>query len=183
MKKVLFVTSRDEKVKEANEYGKEHGIEFEKFTFDSPELRDDDVVEVAKDKAKKAFAVAGKPLIVEDAGMFIDALNGFPGTYSAWVYKKIGNAGLLKLLEGEENRKACMRACIVHYNGKDLSPFLGEVRGVVPKQEMGTEGFGFDPIFIPEGCEKTFAQDFGLKQKMSHRKRAVRKFCDWYSEL
>jgi XTP/dITP diphosphohydrolase len=88
---------------------------------------------------------------VEDAGLFIDALSGFPGPYAAYAYKTIHNSGIVKLLEGVEDRKATFRSVISYYDGNTQAPvsFIGESRGeitTVERRAQGKGGFGFDPI-------------------------------------
>jgi XTP/dITP diphosphohydrolase len=123
---------------------------------------------------------------VEDAGLFIEALKGFPGPYAAYAYQTIGNNGLLKLLENVENRKAVFRSAIAYCDSEAEAPvvFEGEAEGEITVDERigsGKSGFGFDPIFRPSGSEKAFAE-MTLEEKngFSHRAKAVLKFAEWY---
>ena len=136
--------------------------------------------EIAEGCALRAYSILRKPLFVEDSGLFVPALNGFPGAYSAWVLRKLGNEGILRLLEGK-NREAEFRCAIAFTEGKEVRLFTGEVKGRVSESIRGNGGFGYDPVFIPEGEEKTFAEEPSLKDPLSHRSRALQKFGEFLS--
>ncbi|MFH1835362.1 MAG: XTP/dITP diphosphatase [Methanobacteriota archaeon] len=177
----LFATGNKHKVSEANEIGGEFGVSFKQIECPYPELRSDSISEVAKEGARFVFNKIGKPVVVEDSGLFIQALDDFPGTYSAFVFSKIGNFGILKLMDDTSNRTAEFRSCIAFYDGKTLKSFVGSVKGDITEKPVGENGFGYDPLFIPNGCGKTFAEDQETKKKVSHRSKAVKKFLNWYS--
>jgi XTP/dITP diphosphohydrolase len=135
------------------------------------------------------FKRYGLPVIVEDAGLFVDALNGFPGPYAAYVYKTIGNKGLLKLMQNVEKRRAQFWSAIAYCDSEAKAPlvFEGEAEGEITVNErVGNDksGFGFDPIFQPDGSAKAFAE-MTLKEKngFSHRAKTVRKFAEWYKKF
>jgi XTP/dITP diphosphohydrolase len=125
-----------------------------------------------------------EPFIKDDSGLFIDALNGFPGVYSSYVQKSIGNEGILRLLEGTENRTAYFRTVIgLFVPGKGISLFSGECRGNISEEIRGKQGFGYDPIFIPDGETRTFAEmSLEEKNSISHRIRAIKGLVDFLSE-
>jgi len=119
-------------------------------------------------------------VFVEDAGLFIDALNGFPGPYSSYVYRTIGVEGVLKLVEGKSRGAAFVSVIALYHPGKGVRVFKGMCRGVIAQHPRGFSGFGFDPIFIPEGVGKTFAEmREDEKNKLSHRGEAARKLIEW----
>lgn len=177
-----FATSNPYKVSEANLVGKKYGIEFVQLQEDYPEIRDDDVRGVAEAGAKYIFYKVGEPIIVEDTGLFIEDLNGFPGPYSAFVFQRIGNEGILKLLTGSKNRRAEFVSAIGYCDIDGVQIFDGTVAGRIGTEITGTAGFGYDSIFIPEGGGTTFGQDPELKAKVSHRKKAFEKFCQFIDE-
>jgi len=110
---------------------------------------------------------------VEDAGLFIRALNGFPGPYSSFVYKTIGIRGILKLLNDVSDRTAFFKSVIGLWCNDHIEIFEGVVEGHITKEPRGAGGFGFDPIFIPKGCKKTFAEmSVDEKNLFSHRAKA-----------
>ena len=153
----------------------EKGIGVEHFQFDHREIRSDSLEEIARDAAEAAHKACGKPVFVEDTGLFIDSLNGFPGTYSAWALKKLGIDGILKLLKGKD-RNAYFEACIAYHDGERVSVFFGRCEGTIAEEPSGDSGFGYDPIFIPAGHSQTFAQSIGLKKDISHRYKSVLEF-------
>ncbi len=113
--------------------------------------------------------------IKDDSGLFINALLGFPGVYSAYVNRTLSCGGLLRLMEGMEDRSAVFRTVIgLNEPGKGLTLLSGECRGTILDREAGRNGFGFDPVFVPEGHDRTFAQmTTEEKNSLSHRIRAV----------
>jgi XTP/dITP diphosphohydrolase len=151
------------------------------------EIQSDSLMEIAQTSVIDAFNRCHLPLIVEDAGLFVDALKGFPGPYAAYTYKTISNPGLMKLMENVENRKATFRSAIAYYDEQSqLVCFEGESAGRISKDERwgaGKSGFGFDPIFEPSGRRKTFAEmALEKKNQVSHRANAIRKFAEWYKK-
>jgi len=181
MKTILFATSNPHKVREGNKIAREFGIRFEQINVDYPEIRDENIRKIAAEGVKFVFERIKKPVIVEDTGLFIDALNGFPGPYSAYVYKKIGCEGILKLLQDSDNRDAEFITAIGFKDSSTLRIFEGRISGTISNEKRGTAGFGYDPIFIPKSLDKTFAEDPEMKDRISHRRNAFYKFCQWFS--
>lgn len=142
------------------------------------EVQSDSLEEIAREKAKSAYAKVRKAVIVEDDGLYIDSLKGFPGQYSSFVFKTIGNTGILKLLDGLD-RQASFRSIIAFYDGKTLQIFEGKVSGSIANS-VAQGGWGYDPIFVPDGAGVTFAQLAGNKNDYSHRKRALDRFAEWF---
>ncbi len=117
------------------------------------------------------------PFIKDDSGLFIEELNGFPGVYSAYVQKTISNRGILRLMEGVDNRTATFRTVIGLWTpGQEIKLFSGKCDGTISFDHRGDYGFGYDPIFIPDGEQRTFAEmSTKEKNEMSHRIDAVKK--------
>jgi XTP/dITP diphosphohydrolase len=180
MEEIIFVTTNKGKLDEAEIIGKRFGIKFIPNDYDTRELQSMDPVEIAEDSARDAYEKIGKPLIVEDSGLFINTIGGFPGPFSAYVYKTIGLDGLLKSIENKAKRNAVMKSVVSYVDSETVKSFVGECKGIVPKDKRGTDGFGYDPVFIPENHDKTFAQDVDYKNKVSHRAKSLSLFCDWY---
>ncbi len=174
---VLFATSNENKVKEANKIGAEYGIKFKQVNLVYEEVRAESVRKVAEEGAKYVFSQIKRPIIVEDSGLFIDALNGFPGPYSAFAYHKIGSEGILKLMAGEKNRGAKFISAIGYADKNGVKVFEGEVEGLIVDSLRGDKGFGYDPIFQPIGFETTFAQDVKVKNQISHRRKSTQALC------
>jgi XTP/dITP diphosphohydrolase len=120
-----------------------------------------------------------KPLLVDDSGLFIEALNGFPGPYSSYVYKKIGVRGILKLMSGEVNRRACFKTAVATIIPPLEKVYTGETCGEITLEPRGEHGFGFDPIFIPENSKRTYAEmTLEEKNRISHRYKAYKKMVE-----
>lgn len=121
-------------------------------------------------------------MLVEDAGLHVDSLNGFPGVYSAYAFKTIGLAGILKMLGPSSSRGASFVSSVA-YCEPEGEPVLfeGSVKGTISRRPRGRRGFGFDPIFVPRGGTKTFGElTLEEKSSVSHRARSMRRFARWY---
>lgn len=179
MRKIVFATGNSDKFREVKEILEKKDIEIIQKDLDYPELQEDELEPIASYGARWTAEKLNMPVIVDDSGIFIHALNGFPGPYSAFVEKHLGNQKILKLMDGETNRDATFKSVIGYCEpGREPLVFTGEVEGKITHDERGTGGFGFDPIFEYHG--KTFAEiGDSEKNKVSHRQRALEKFYDW----
>ncbi|MBU4246596.1 MAG: RdgB/HAM1 family non-canonical purine NTP pyrophosphatase [Nanoarchaeota archaeon] len=180
---ILFVTGNKGKLDEIAQFLKNSGITLIHKHLDLVEPRSESLAEIAKEKAKDAQKTINVPFIVDDSGLFIDCLNGFPGTNSNWVFKKIGYPGILKLLEGKKERTAAFRCAVaLAIPGKEIMIFEGEEHGIIANEEQGIKGFGYDPIFIPDGSTKTWGEAPDIKNIHSHRQQAIEKLIKWIKE-
>ena len=174
--KLLVVTSNPNKAKEIRSYFRDLA-EVVHVCIECPEHRHEDVGEIAKEKAAYAFSQVKEPLIVDDTAFSIDVLHGFPGPFAAYVFNKLGNEGILKLMEGVENRRAHFETAIAYADSSGIRVFRGTISGnlVAPR---GREGFGYDPIFEYQG--RTLAE-FSIEEKsrISHRARALANLREW----
>jgi XTP/dITP diphosphohydrolase len=174
---VLFATSNKNKVAEAVAVLGACGVTVKHLQFGHREIRSENLEEIAREAAAAAYEAAGRrPVFVEDSGIFIKALNGFPGPYSAWVQKKLGNAGILHLMEGVTERTAVFEACIAYHDGRTVRAFHGSCMGSISEAARGSWGFGYDPIFVPAGHLQTFAENIELKNNLSHRYKSLLEF-------
>jgi len=184
---IFFATNNINKFNEARRVLAECKIAVGMLRVKTSEIQSESLEKIAEASATEAFKNCNLPIIVEDAGLFIEALKGFPGPYAAYVYKTIGNEGLLRLMEKVEKRKAKFQSVVAYYSAAVKSPicFQGEVIGEITKRERDNKcGFGFDPIFKPFDSNRTFAEMNMLeKNKYSHRAKALRLFAKWYKEL
>ena len=171
---IFFATGNKHKFAEAKAVLSD--VELKQHQFRHNEIRSDSLEEIARDAAEKAYRQCKAPVFVEDSGLFIPALNGFPGTYSSWVLEKIGLDGILRLMQGAENREARFEACIAYKEAYDVWVLHGSCHGSLTEEERGEGGFGYDPIFVPEGHEQTFAENITLKNKLSHRYKTLLEF-------
>jgi XTP/dITP diphosphohydrolase len=180
---VYFATRNVGKYAEAAQVAKGYGIRFKQLKLDKLEIQAVNLEEIAAYAARDAANETKRSVVVEDAGLFIDALEGFPGPYSAYVYKTIGYGGVLRLMNDKKNRSAHFQAVVAFCRpGKSPSCFSGIIDGIVGSKAKGNHGFGFDPIFMPKhGAGKTFAElTITEKNRFSHRAKAFSKFFRWF---
>ena len=169
-----FVTTNEGKFRELSHILEGRGIAIERLDRDYPELQADTLEEVVR----HALDVLGKKLddfIIDDSGMFVQALHGFPGVYSSHAFRTIGADGILRLLKGESNRVAQFETVLgLRRRGKNRI-VKGECLGTISQAPRGVSGFGFDPIFVPQGQKRTLAEmTADEKNAMSHRGNAAR---------
>jgi len=186
-KALTFVTSNRHKFKEAERIAKEHGVKLRWRNISYAEIQSDNLADIARVGSQLAAMFIRAPCFVEDAGLFIEALRGFPGPYSAYVFKTIGNDGILRLMEGVDNRAAEFRSVVGYCESFSNSPkiFEGRAKGTIALEVRGKGGFGYDPIFLPHGGDgRTFAEmSTDEKNELSHRGEAIRKLVKWYVEV
>lgn len=181
---VLFASSNPNKFSEASAILSGFGIRSEMFRCELEEIQSDSLAEIAARKAAGAAAACGggRHVIVEDGGLFIDALGGFPGPYSAYVYGTVGPRAVARLVPRGAPRSASFRSAVA-YSGPRLragtgarrrggggsgsgaghapapaaAVFEGRVDGAIASRPRGA-GWGYDPVFVPAGHRSTFAQ-------------------------
>ena len=131
---------------------------------------------IAKESEKRLANELKKPVVVEDSGLFIKALNDFPGTCSSYIHKRVGLKGILKLMENVEDRTCYYKSAVSYCEpGKEAVSFLGEEKGTIAEEIRGGNGFGHDPIFIPENNSKTYGEMQNCENLKRFRKIAVEK--------
>lgn len=171
--KLVFVSSNEGKIKEAEEA---LGIKLDIVRLKLEEIQSFNLEDIVRRKAEYAFKEVKKPLIVDDVGLFFDAWNGFPGPFIKYIEDIVGYEKVLRMLENEDNRDVLIRSTVGYHDGKKVHTFIGEVKGVFTRQAQGTDGWGFDPYFLPHGLNQTFAQmGPGGKSKISHRALSLQK--------
>ncbi|MDM7274918.1 MAG: XTP/dITP diphosphatase [Thermoprotei archaeon] len=173
--KLHVVTNNAKKGEEAVKILESLGVEAELVLLEKKEIQSEKLEEIALHSARTAYLTLRKPLVVDDSGLFIEDLNGFPGPYSSYVYKTIGVKGILKLMEGAPTRKACFKTALAVIIPPIEKVYVGETCGTITTEPRGTGGFGFDPIFVPEGEIRTYAEmSTEEKNKVSHRAKAYK---------
>jgi non-canonical purine NTP pyrophosphatase (RdgB/HAM1 family) len=168
---MIFVTSNHQKLKEFESI---LGIKLNHSDIDLDEIQSVEVEEVAVHKAKQAYELLKEPVIVEDTGLYFEELNGLPGALIKFFVKKLTLNQICSLIK--ENRKAMAITCIVFFDGQELKTFKGETKGEIASEPRGVNGFGWDPIFIPEGYSQTFAEITSEEKEYKFmRKEAIKK--------
>lgn len=167
----LFVTGNANKVREFEEILK---IKLNNKSIDLVEIQSTNVSDVTKHKVKEAFDKIGKPVIVEDTGLFIYDINDFPGALIKFYLRDLGCDGICRFHAGSYARAETV---IGYYNGNQMRLFKGVVKGTLAIEPKGTNGFGWDKIFIPNGQSKTYAEmTADEKNKYSMRRIALEEF-------
>ncbi|MGQ4911382.1 MAG: XTP/dITP diphosphatase [Candidatus Thorarchaeota archaeon] len=178
----VLVTQNQHKITELRPLFDKFGVSFDTTDIEKMEIRSEDVEVIAVAAAKHAHETLRRPVIVDDTGFYLDALNGFPGSYAAFALNTIGYKGILRLMEGVENRSARFVTAVAYCSEEVMKSFIGTMQGTIADHPTGSGGFGYDPIFIPESSQKTYAE-MGLEEKVriSHRTRAFTALLQWYS--
>lgn len=186
--KICFATNNLNKLREIEDkLGKAYDIislSYLGHTGELPETHDT-LEGNSLEKAQFIYNKYEVNCFADDTGLLVEALNGEPGVLSARYAGSSKSADdnmnlLLKNLDGESNRKAKFVTVISLILEGEIFQFTGEVHGHIATEKAGEKGFGYDPIFIPEGWRKTFAElDLGEKNKISHRGKAVSKLVEF----
>lgn len=150
--KPVLVTSNPGKLREAEEI---LGADLEREDVDLDEIQAVEVSKVVGAKSEAAYDELGRPVIVTDTGLYIEDFNGFPGALVRWMFERVGNEGIAELASGSE---AEAELVIGYHDGEQLKTFSGRVRGEIAEKPRGEKGFGWNPVFIPDGYEETFAE-------------------------
>ncbi|MGC8995928.1 MAG: XTP/dITP diphosphatase [Thermoplasmata archaeon] len=181
--KIRVVTHNKHKYDEYKLLFENENVETEWINMEYVEIQDNDIENIALYSLNILKDNVEEPYIMEDSGLFIESLNGFPGPYSSYVNKTIGNEGILKLMEGKKNRDAEFIAIIgLRINGENYL-FKGKTEGIISSKISGNKGFGYDPIFIPKEQNKTFAEmEIDEKNMYSHRMKAFKNLIRFLQE-
>ena len=178
--KIYFVTHNKGKYHEAYRIMEGYSVELYPLDIGKVEIQSDDVGEIALQAALNAYSRMRGPVVVDDTGLFISSLNGFPGPYAEYVYRTIGIDGLLKLMKDIYNRKAYFETAVAIVFPPWEKVFKERIEGKLIRSPKGSGGFGFDPIFMPNGLKKTFAEmTIEEKNMYSHRARAFHRLGKW----
>ena len=169
---IYFITSSKNKFQEV----KAMLFNVEQLEIDLPEIQEIDARKIIEAKLKAAFEHHKGAFIVEDTSLYLDCMNGLPGPLVKWFLKTIGNAGLYEITQTFHNTSAQAKTIIGYAKNSDETAFFeGVVEGVIVSPQ-GDDGFGWDPIFQPDGYKKTFAQMFQEeKNAISMRRVALDK--------
>ena len=160
MQEIVFVTHNPGKIASAQKTLK--NVKLSIFEYELDEPRSDDIEYISKMKVMEAYELVKKPCISLDCGFWIDALNGFPRAFVNFALETVRLEGILKLMEGIENRSCRFTECLSYYDGKELHQFAGKHEGLIAPAILGLETdekwSDLWYIYIPKGYEKTLAQ-------------------------
>lgn len=186
-----FITSNKIKLNIAKEVLNKYNINLKQRKFEFREIQSINLVEVALDKAKQVLSKTDRKFIIDDSGLYIKALNGFPGALLKTVHKTLGDEKLIKLMENEKNRNALFVNVLAFGDPKTrkLRTFLTEYPGMIARRAEGSRNIGWaiDRIFIPEYSNKTLAQLDDEEWKVFWKKFKNRlhyeKFGRWMNQI
>lgn len=172
---IAVVTTNDGKFKEFEAALHDESITLGRVSSGYPEIQADSLEEVVRFALEWLRVRVEGDLIIDDSGLFIEGLGGFPGVYSAYVERTIGLGGVLRLMEGCETRKAQFRTVVGYLHEASAHLVKGVCDGEIASGMKGHQGFGYDPIFIPSGDDRTFGEmTVSEKNGVSHRGNALR---------
>ena len=180
--RLYFATGNRNKFAEVKAILAGFGLTVHRLRTRKMEIQSSSLKEIASTAALQIAEVNRTPVLVEDTGLFIEVLSGFPGPYSSFVYRTIGNEGILRLMKGKRNRAAVFRSAVAFSpRPGDAHAFLAQTTGRVAARMRGAL-WGYDPIFEPDGeGGLTYAElPRSRKNQISHRSKAFRRFARWY---
>ena len=185
MNEIVFVTHNKGKIASASK--QLEGVNFRVFEYELEEPRSDDIKYISKYKVREAYKLVNKPCISLDCGFWIDALNGFPRAFVNFTLDTIGIEGILKLMEGKENRSCRFTECLSYYDGNELQQFMGKDEGTLSNKVLGndTDKKWSDLWYIyqPYGYDKTLAQmtdDERANRIKYDSVDSMKEFSKWY---
>lgn len=172
----VLVTGNPNKAEEARRIV---GWELETVAVELPEIQSLDLAEVLAAKGEEAWRRVGRPLVVEETGLEVDAMEGFPGPLVRWMLEAMGAEGIARaaraLAAPGEAPGVTARCLLLYVDGERRVTGEGTSRGTLVLPPRGDEGFGWDPVFLPEGERRTFGELPGeVKDRIGHRGRAWR---------
>lgn len=193
-KRIFYATTNAGKFDEIKRYAKwndstcsrhESSIEFKQFDQDLPEIQSINQEAIAIDKAEQAWKLLKEPVLVDDAGIYFDHYNEFPGTLSKFIFRGLGFEGLLKLVE-DDNRSTMRLYMIYKENEDEHHIFEGICKGKIVRPENfdSHPALPYDAIFKPDGSDKVLGQLRGTpeEKKYAHRLDALQKFLKWFKQ-
>lgn len=167
-----LVTGNPDKVREAERI---LGFRPDLVDVDLPEIQSLDIRQVLEAKAEEAWRRLGRPLVVEETGLYLDALGGFPGPLIRWMLAAVGPAGLARLAQALGDPRATARCLLLYRDAERTVVAEGRVDGALVAEPRGAAGFGWDVVFRPHDGELTFAElPPAEKDQTGHRGRAWR---------
>ena len=166
MRDAVFITGNQDKADYLSKYLGHH---VDHIKIDLDEIQSLDLRAVVRHKMLQAYAKVDRPVLVEDVALEFTALGRLPGTLIKWFLEELSFEELCRLVDGKD-RSATARCVFGYYDGAEEYYFEGSLRGCIPEKPTGTGGFGWDPIFIPEGYSVTRAELSGEDDKLTYLK-------------
>jgi len=155
MQKLTFITGNAGKAKYLSDY---FHAPVDHVKLDLHEIQSLNLKEIVDDKARRAFEIMNSPVLVEDTSLIFTALKALPGPLIKWFLETFGNEGLCRFLDSYEDRSALAEVEFAICDENGVHTFGGYMEGTIAKIPRGEAGFGWDPVFIPKGYDKTWAE-------------------------
>jgi len=182
---IYYATGNSGKFEEASRCIKKHApfIELKQLDIDIEEIQTLDQKAIALDKARKAYKIIGKPVLVDDGGIYFEKYHEFPGTLSKFIYKALGFEGIFRLVS--EGDRGYFKLTLAYNDGKREKTFECKKEGEIVTLKKDTpfyHNLPFMSIFKPDGSDKTYAElhDSEEKEPYAFRQQAIKKFIEWY---
>lgn len=153
--KVTFITGNDNKARVLEKY---LGYPVSRQKMELDEIQSLDLENIIKHKVRQAFDIVQSPVLVEDVGLVIEDMGRMPGPFIKWFVDELGLEKICRMVDGLASRKAKAQIAFGYYDGRAARIFNGEVEGRISNNPRGDDSFGWNPIFIPEGATKTYAE-------------------------
>jgi len=174
---IKFVTSNSHKYEEVEALFRSKNIELSWIKMKYEEIQADDNEIICRDSCMKLEKQLESPFFIDDTGLYIKSLNGFPGPFASYVQDTIGNS---RIIEMAADSDAYFKTVIGFSIKNKIYTFAGILNGHISNKAAGENKFGYDPIFIPEGYDRTLAElSTEEKNLISHRGKALNKFLDF----
>jgi non-canonical purine NTP pyrophosphatase (RdgB/HAM1 family) len=178
---VTFVTGNKNKLAEAE---KILGIALDSFAVDLDEIQGLDPIKISEHKVMQAWDKLQKPLFVLDQSICIHCLNDFPGPLIKWFWEQVTLKKICDIANSFNDHVIRTETVITYFDGVEIKHFKGEISGTIPTEPRGEKGWGWDPIFIPEGQEKTYGEmDPKEILKFRSHKIALEKLRDFLNQV
>lgn len=180
MSKLTFITGNAGKAKYLGDY---FHIPVDHKKLDLIEIQSLDLKEIVEDKARRAYEIMKSPVIVEDVSLIFNGMKKLPGPLIKWFLETLGNKELIKLVDSLDTRDAFAEVEFAICDESGAHTFSGSMEGTISTEPRGEMGFGWDPIFIPKGYDKTWAEmSDDEKHATSMRKIALEKMSDFLNK-
>ena len=174
--KLTLITGNVGKADEVKRY---LGFPIEHHSLNLDEIQSLDLEEIVKDKAERAYKKLGEPVLVEDVSFVFHAMGKLPGPFIKWFSNELGNEGLCHLVDGK-NRSCTATVCYGFNDGHKTKLFHGSMEGFVANSPRGNNSFGWASIFVPAGCDKTYAEfSNDERESFAMRNKALKKLREY----
>ena len=176
MKQIFFLSSNEYKIAEVQNILNSDYISIIPVTVKINEIQSESIEVIAIDKVIKAFKKTGHPILVEQTGLFLDDLGGFPGGLTQIFWDSIKADDFCKYFGHTDTARVKAKTVLAYCDGKTIHTYEGEIAGIIVKAPRGDKSFQWDCVFQPNGCLETFAEMGAKKNEISMRKKALEAF-------